>query len=293
MPRLCARRRDSISEYTSISPAVIPSPATYRLVCLGQALLLAFSAIVHAGEIELKSLNTLKDGSETKKKYGPYVGFYGGKMGDLGGKVSINGLGYGLNKFDDGSIYGIEVGKSWKSKKYPFMLSLEFEASFANSELSGSVDAASQKKTDPLTGLPLYGDNALHSYKTDMNAVYFMVNSQISLDLYRYRARLGKFIGGLRPYVGGGLGGGQLWFRNTVTQSKAQAADPLSPIASTANPFAVDDFVNVWHWYGGLEYTWKDKYSIYAEYRDLHYGDLPDVLDLSTSGWVLGYRYRY
>ncbi|MFZ4595588.1 MAG: hypothetical protein ACOYOF_15115 [Verrucomicrobiaceae bacterium] len=274
-------------------------PPLYRPCVRGLAITLCalVSASAFAGEIELKSLASLKGDDATKKKYGPYVGFFGGTNKTLTGDATIGGVPFSLNDFDGGSTYGIEVGKSWKSKRYPLMMNLEFEASFANNELSGQASPETLDATtiDPITGLavPLIANNGLAGYKTDMNSVFFMLNGSVSLDLYRYRARLGKFIAGLRPYVGGGIGGGQLWFRNTITQSKDQLTGVNPLTTSTGFPFAVDDFVNAWQWFGGIEYTWKDKYSIYAEYREFHYGELEEVEDLTTSGWALGYRYRY
>ena len=259
----------------------------------------------HAGaEIELKALNNLKEGEGTKRKYGPYVGFFQGGTDSQSGKLTVGGLGYGLKDFDNGSTFGIEVGKSWKAKRWPLQASVEFEGSYYSGEIGGQASAAD---------IAAMYDNGLHSFKTDMNAVFFMVNGSLALDLYRYRARLGKFIGGLRPYVGGGLGGGQLWFRNTVTTSKAQSVAPKTETtasalgtptgttttttttapSATAYPFAMDDFVNAWQWYAGIEYTWKDKYCLYAEYREFHLGELDELTDFYTKGYALGFRYRY
>jgi len=255
-------------------------------------------------EIELKSLDTLKEGEGTKRKFGPYVGFFHGGTDSQGGKLSVGGLPYKLGDYNDGSTFGIEVGKSWRSKRWPLMASVEFEGSFYSGQLDGQASAADIAR--------MY-DNGLHSFTTDMNAVFFMVNGSVSLDLYRYRARLGKFISGLRPYVGGGLGGGQLWFRNTVTKSKAQslvaptAVTPSAlgtapaggapvaapPPSSTEFPFAMDQFVNAWQWYGGIEYTWQDKYSLYAEYHEFHFGEMDELTDFFTKGYALGFRYRY
>lgn len=269
------------------------STAVISLVLAGQA----------GAEIELKSLSNLKEGEGTKRKYGPYVGFFYGGTDSQSGDLTVGGLPYKLTDFDHGSTFGIEVGKSWKAKRWPVQASVEFEGSFYSGELGGKASAADIAR--------MY-DDGLQSFKTDLNAVYFMVNGSLALDLYRYRARLGKFISGLRPYVGGGIGGGQLWFRNTVTTSKAQSvATPTEsapsalgtptgtgvPATTTATsstvPFAMDDFVNAWQWYAGIEYTWKDKYCVYAEYREFHLGELDELENFSTKGYALGFRYRY
>lgn len=276
---------------------------TLRTSLLSTTILALLFAANAAAEIELKSLSNLREGEGTKRKYGPYVGFFGGGTDSQTGKLTVGGLPFKLSDFDNGSTYGIEVGKSWKAKRWPLQASLEFEGSFYSGELGGKASEEDIAR--------MY-DNGLHSFKTDMNAVFFMVNGSLALDLYRYRARLGKFVSGLRPYVGGGIGGGQLWFRNTVTTSKAQSvaaptvAEPsalgtptgttpttTTTATSSTVPFAMDDFVNAWQWYAGIEYTWKDKYCLYAEYREFHLGELDELEDFSTKGYALGFRYRY
>ncbi|MBL9117566.1 MAG: outer membrane beta-barrel protein [Verrucomicrobiaceae bacterium] len=273
---------------------MISARAIFLFICL---------SLPAAAEIELKSLSSVKEGEGTKRKYGPYVGFFHGGTDSQSGKLTVGGLGYDLMDFDNGSTFGIEVGKSWRSKRWPLQASVEFEGSFYSGELGGKASEADVAR--------MY-DNGLHSFKTDMNAVFFMVNGSVALDLYRYRARLGQFISGLRPYVGGGIGGGQLWFRNTVTTSKAQSLAPKTEVVpsalgtptgsapatstvatSTSFPFAMDDFVNAWQWYAGIEYSWKDKYSFYAEYREFHLGDMDELEEFFTKGYALGFRYRY
>lgn len=278
------------------------------LCSLASLLLLAVPAASHAAEIALRPLTSLKDGDASKRKYGPYVSFFGGSITGQQGNVNMFNANYSLNDTQNGSFYGIEVGKSFKAKKWPLMVNLGFQGSFGSTELEGETDEET---------LALMPDNGLAAYHTDMNAVMFMVNGSLSLDLYRYRARLGKFISGMRPYVGAGIGGGQLWYRNTTTTSKAQkvAADAAAAAAEAgvpavlpipgipapaaigtpalAFPFAVDEFVGAWQWFGGVEYTWKDKYCLFAEYRELHLGDVSEITDYLNKGWSMGFRYRY
>jgi len=124
--------------------------------------------------------------------------------------------------------------------------------------------------SDDKTGLAL----------ADMNSLMFTLNGTLALDLYRYRARIGKFAAGFRPYIGGGLGGGQTWF--------------LNPATTGANAlFTMDEFINTWNWYAGVEWTWKDQYSVFAEYRDTHFGDMEDLTGYATDGYLVGFRYRY
>jgi opacity protein-like surface antigen len=253
---------------------------------------LAGSALM-AGEIDLKSIESIKQDQGAKRKYGPYVGVMGGEMYGHEADVLIGGIGFPLNDFDGGSTYGIEVGYTWRDKKWPVSFSAEFEASFLSTELSGSKTAEELGAVDPVTGLPTLAGTALAGYHTDMNAVFFMLNGSVSLDLYRYRARIGRFLSGMKPYIGAGIGGGQIWFRNTVTQSKDQLLG-INPLTTAdQNPFSIDEFVGAWQWFGGVEYCWKDRYCIYAEYREFHLGELEDMTDYISNGYTLGFKYRY
>ena len=216
--------------------------------------LFSFMAL-QAADLELKSLGDAA-GGQAKRKYGPYVGVaIGETMGQEG-----NLRGGGRIKSEEGAaIFSLEVGKSWKLKRVPLMFSLEGESTFMSTTL-----------TDDKTGLAL----------ADMNSLMFTLNGTLALDLYRYRARIGKFAAGFRPYIGGGLGGGQVWFRNAAT-------------TGAATPFTIDEFINTWNWYAGVEWTWKDQYSVFAEYRDTHFGDLEDLTGYATDGYLVGFRYRY
>ena len=283
-------------------------PRLLLLALAGAASLLSATA----GEIELKSLNTVQNDPATKRKYGPYAGAFGGANHTQTGNVSIGGFNYSLNDRDNSAVFGFEVGKTWRSKKFPIALSLDFEGSFLQTELSGELDpevrggprgtATAAPVTNPLL-VPtepvkrktpvLPTDSTLDAYTADMNAVFFMVNGTLSLDLWRYRARVGKFIGGLKPYIGGGFGGGQVWFRNSFTRSLAQADDPSSTTLADTTPFVIDEFISAWQWYGGIEYSWQDKYSVFAEYREFHFGELEDMTDFLTKGYAIGFRYRY
>jgi len=264
-----------------------------------------------AGEIELKSLNTVQNDAATKRKYGPYAGFFGGANTNQSGKVKINGLNYSLNDRDNSAVFGFEVGKTWRAKRAPLAFSLDFEGSFLQTTLSGDLDpetaalprsaTSSAPVVNPLIaaltppGTTPVGpsDSTVAAYTADMNAAFFMVNGSLSLDLWRYRARLGKVVAGLRPYVGGGFGGGQIWFRNSYTLSLAQQDDLTSSTFGDSSPFVIDEFITVWQWYAGLEYSWQDKYSVFAEYRELHLGAMENLTDFITKGYTIGFRYRY
>lgn len=207
-----------------------------------------------AADLELKSLGDAAEGQSAKRKYGPYVGVSVGETMSQTGSLRGGGT---IEDQDGAAIFSIEVGKSWKMKKLPIMTSLDVESTFMSTTLTGDAVEA------------------------DMNSLFFNLNGTIGLDLYRYRARIGKFAAGFRPYIGGGFGGGQVWFRN------ASSTDP------TQTPFTIDEFINSWNWYAGVEWTWKDQYSVFAEYRDFHFGDLEDLRGYSADGYLVGFRYRY
>ncbi len=216
--------------------------------------LLLSATALSAADLELKSLGAAAEGQAAKRKYGPYVGV---SMGETMGQSGTLRTGGSLKDEGGAAIFSIEVGKSWKWKKLPIMTSIDVEGTFMSTTLTGDTVEA------------------------DMNSLFFNLNGTIGLDLYRYRARIGKFAAGFRPYVGGGLGGGQVWYRNATSTNPTQS------------PFSIDEFVNSWNWYAGLEWTWKDQYSIFAEYRDFGIGDLQDLRGFSTDGYLVGFRYRY
>jgi opacity protein-like surface antigen len=274
------------------SPVFSPVISQLPRTALYGGLFALMGAALMAGEIDLKSIESIKQDQGAKRKYGPYVGVLGGGVYGHEAEVVIGGVGFPLNDFDNGSLYGIEVGYTWRDKKLPVSFSAEFEATFMSTELSGAKTAEELTAVDPATGLPSAG-TTLAGYHTDMNAVFFMFNGAISLDLYRYRARIGRFLAGMKPYIGGGIGGGQIWFRNTTTQSKDQflGVNPLT--AADQNPFSIDEFVSAWQWFGGIEYCWKDRYCVYAEYREFHVGELEDMNDYVSKGYALGFKYRY
>lgn len=285
------------------------SPALAALA-LGWQVLAPLSAC--GGEIELKSLNTVQNDPATKRKYGPYAGVFGGANNTQTGRVRIGGFDYSLNDRDNSAVFGFEVGKTWRSKKFPVAFSMDFEGSFMQTELSGELDPEVRARPRSATPPPvstnpllvpkdqpkrktpvLPSGSTVDAYTADMNAVFFMVNGTLSLDLWRYRARVGKFIAGLKPYIGGGFGGGQVWFRNSFTRSLAQTDDLSSTTLADATPFVIDEFISAWQWYGGIEYCWQDKYSVFAEFREFHFGELEDMTDFMTKGYAIGFRYRY
>lgn len=242
------------------------------------------TAVAPAAELELKSLGS--EGSAQKRKYGPYVGVAVGESLSQTGDVKVGGRRFGLNDTDGSAMISMEVGKSWKMKRFPLMASVDVEGTFMSTELSGVSSDASQA-----AGGARRVDDTV-AYSSDMSSLMFSLNGTLALDLYRYRARIGKFAAGFRPYIGGGLGGGQVWFRNASAQSRAQY-NGTGTNSARDTPFSIDEFVNSWNWYAGVEWTWKDQYSVFFEYRDTSFGDLDELTNFSTDGYLLGFRYRY
>ena len=266
-----------------------------KLSLVGTAALLCLFnyPYLNAGEVNLSDLK-LKDrlGEDTtkKKEYGPYVGAFGGNTQSQSANVTIGGLGFDLQETDGAMLMGIEVGYSWKSKKLPVEFGMEFEGSFMSSEMNGTIneDFVGSVTDETAVGTDaVFGDDSVVSYHTDMNAVMFLLNGSITLDLKRYRARLGKWVTGFRPYFGGGVGGAQLWFRNTTTTTQNPEA-----VASVA-PFSVDQFVLAHQLFGGIEYAVNDRVAFYAEYRTLSLATFDEVEDFKTSSWIGGIRIRY
>jgi opacity protein-like surface antigen len=239
------------------------------------ALLLSFAlpAFTQAADLELKSLGTAKEDAIGKRKFGPYVGVAMGATTGQKGRVQLGNLKSDLNGHDGAAMISMEVGKSWRMRRIPLMFSLDAEGTFTATSLEGRFRNAS-RASDPRT------------YSADMSSLFFTLNGTFALDLWRYRARMGQVLAGFRPYVGGGFGGGQVWYRN-ATASTGTATAPSD------TPFNIDEFINSWNWYAGLEWCWKDQYSLFAEYRKTMVGDLDDLANFSNEGYMIGFRYRY
>lgn len=267
-----------------------PFPDMKRLLILAALLPLA---ALHA-DLDLKSLAAEKaeDAAEFKKRnFGPYVGVYAGETFGQEGRVTINGRAFPMEDVDGAAMFGMEIGKSWRLKKLPLIVSTRFEGTFSQTALRGSLGN--------FNGAAVTNDPV--SYEADMNSLMFTLGGSLTLDLWRYRGRLGQMTGsptlgkvlaGFKPYVGAGFGGGQVWFRNAVTRSDSQA-NHGGTLAPAATGFSIDEFISAWHWYAGLEWSWEDRYSVFAEYRDFNFGDMDNLSAFGSDGYLVGFRYRY
>jgi opacity protein-like surface antigen len=231
-----------------------------------------------AEETALQPLKPLEE-TQAKPMRRSHVAVKGGVTTGQSGEMEVGGLGYSLLDQEDDFIFGIEVGYAWKSKRYPFEAGIEFEGSFISSEVNGLLDLSSAP-------MPLAAGTPVDIH-ADLNAVTFMVNGTLTLDLWRYRARLGRFLTRLRPYIGGGVGGAQVWFRNVEITTAVPGTTP------TADPFSSDEFVFAYQWFGGVEVMMNEKVSLFGEYRELTFEDFNELVGLEYEGWMLGLRINY
>ncbi len=250
------------------------------------ATVLSFSALCtqsHAGEVELKSLQPL---DSAKKKYGSYVGVFGGATTSEGGNLELDylgkTLGYDLLEDDGNMFVGIEVGYSWKTK-YFLEFGLEFEGIFSSSEVGGFL-------SDANAGVPIaLSDVATAS--ADLNYAAFMLNGVVTLDLKKLKPRIGGIVPKIRPYIGGGVGGAQVWFRNQTIQTVGDLAG--IPTAPSSSPFAVDEFVFACQLFGGVEIQINDKVAIYGEYRQMRLEKVAELSDFESDIVLGGVHIRY
>jgi opacity protein-like surface antigen len=248
------------------------------------ALAALFTTAAPAQEIDLKSLKPIENKS---KKGSAYVGVFVGQSTNQSAEMQLDYVGHTVN-YDvidrDGDLLaGFEVGYSWRTK-YPIELGLEFEAFFGSTEINAIAGNASNAGVDIALG-------DVATARTDLNFAAFVVNATIALDLQKYRPRLGKYLPKFKPYVGGGIGGAQLWYRNVTTQSFGDLSG--TPTAPASSPFSIDEFVFVSQVFAGLEYRWSDKLGFYGEYRKVMFDKTNELSKFDLDYVVGGLRLRY
>lgn len=254
------------SAFAAILPAAIPTAS-------------------RAAEVDLKSIQPAE--STKKKKGGGYVGVFGGSSLSQESRLAVDDgtrtLRYDTGEEEGNLVFGIEVGYSWRTK-YLLEFALEFEAFYMNSELRGAL---ANKGNESVAVSP----SDLATVAADLQSAVFMLNGIITLDLRKLQPRLGKFITRLRPYVGGGIGGAQLWYRN---QTYVTVGDAIgTPTAPSSSPFSVDEFVFAYQFFGGLEVRLTDKLNLYTEYRRLTFEKTEDLSELTTQMILGGLHLRY
>ncbi len=238
---------------------------------------------LQADDIELKSLD---DGDGQQKKYGPYVGVFGGastsQSADLTLDYTTYNLDYDVLATDGSLVVGFEVGYSWKTK-YFLEFALEFEGFFSSTEVSSILSA--DNAGEPIT----LSDVATAT--ADLNYAAFMINAIVIVDLSRLKPRIGRWVPKLRPYAGAGLGGAQIWFRNADVSSVGDAL--AVPTPASIDVFSTDEFVFASQFFGGLEIQVTDKFAIYGEYRKLMFENAGDLDDFETEMLLGGIHIRY
>ncbi len=256
---------------------------TYRLsrrVVVGLCTLVAGQALT--AEIDLKALAPL----ETKKKRsGAYVGVFAGVSLSQSADMKLDYIGHSLDydvlDRNGDLLVGLEVGYSWRTR-FPVEVGLEFEAFYGSTEINSAARSNA--------GTPIeLGDVA--TTQADLSYVAFMLNGTLTLDLRKYRPWLGKYVTRLRPYVGAGIGGAQLFYRNQRIQSFGDLAGV--PTAAANSPFSIDEFVFASQIFGGLEIMVNDKLGIYSEYRRLSFAKTNDLQSLDLNIFLGGLRLRY
>jgi len=246
-------------------------------------LFLLAPGLAMAAEVDLK---TVQAAGTKDKKYGPYVGVFGGQTTSQEGTMKLDTgktLNYDLLDQENDFIIGVEVGYNWRTRFY-VELGLEFEALFGSTQVEGVYDSVANEG-DPVE-LPDVATAA-----ADMNYAAFMINTTLALDLRKLQPYLGSFIPRFRPYIGAGIGGAQIWFRNQKVQSVGDLAG--SPTAPSASPFNLDQFVFAYQIFGGIEFSVNKRLSFYTEYRRLSFEKTEELSSFETEMMLGGLRLRY
>jgi len=233
--------------------------------------------------VEGISLSSLDGGKETvEDEYGPFAGVYAGSAGgedtNLFLDYTTHKLEYDVLNSGNNFLMGFEVGYAWQTR-YFVEFALSFEGMFSSSEFDAIL------KDTPT------GNADIARAKTDLNYVTFLLNGQLTLDLERLKPRLGNFVTRFRPYVGGGIGGSQIWFRNQDIFTVGDLAG--TPTDPDVNVFDVDQFVLAYQFSGGLEVRVNDRLDAYVEYRELVLEGLDEIGDFESGMVIGGLQYRY
>lgn len=255
-----------------------------NLLAMAGCVLFAAVPLGHAGEVELKSLDA---GESQEKKYGPYVGVFGGSTTSQDAEMTVDymthELVYDVLPNDNAFVMGFEVGYSWRTKHY-LELSLEFEGLFSSTEASAALSNTGNE------GAPITRGNVVTA-RTDINYAAFMLNGVMTLDLRKLKPRIGGWIPRLRPYVGGGIGGAQVWFRNQEISTVGGLLGFDTP--SDVDVFSTDEFVFAYQIFAGLQIQITDKLAVYGEYRKLMLEKVAELDDFETEMLLGGIVIRY
>jgi opacity protein-like surface antigen len=246
---------------------------------------LALVAGACAADIDLKSLQPLE--TKKKKNGSAYVGVFAGttisQRADMKLEFTGHSLRYDVDNEQGNFFTGLEVGYSWRTPYY-VEVGLEFEGFFGGTEVNSIVSNSGND------GVPInLSDTA--TAQADLNYVAFMLNGTLTLDLRRMRHQVGNFVPRFRPYVGGGIGGAQVFYREQRTQTFGDLF--AAPTPAAVNPFSIDEFVFAWQLFAGLEFRINEKLAVYGEYRRFYLAKTNDLQRLETDMMLGGMRFRY
>lgn len=233
-----------------------------------------------AQEVSLNSLASPEEEEEVEEsQYGPYTGVFFGKFDIEDAVFTFNDLLYSMDESKDNFLMGFEVGYAWRTKM-PLEFALSFEGMYGSGGLRATID-------DP-TGVP---GNQLGSAFADMNAATFLLNFQMTLDMRCMKPRIGHMYR-FRPYLGVGVGGSQVWYRNQTASSVSQLAGGVTALAAPA-PYEIDEFLFTHQVNLGMEFRVSDEVDLYIEYRRLILDTISETTDLESSLIMIGLQYRY
>jgi len=258
-------------------------PRRFRAAAFA-AILFSLAAGVFAADIDLKTLQPL---DTKKKKSGAYVGVFGGttvsQSADMKLEYFDHSLNYDTADQEGNFLLGLEVGYSWRTRYY-VELGVEFEGFFGSTEVNAFVSNSGND------GAPIaLADTA--TAQADLNYVAFMLNGTLTLDLRRLRHHVGDFMPRFRPYIGGGIGGAQIFYRDQRIQTFGDLFG--TPTPASLNPFSIDEFVFASQLFAGLEFKINDKLAIYGEYRRLYFAKTNDLQSFDTDIVLGGMHLRY
>jgi opacity protein-like surface antigen len=224
------------------------------IAATSMASLLALAGVSRAAEVFFDTVSTEK----AVRTHGAYFGAFGG-FGLGSAEVDFG------NDLDDASLDesqaafgGIEFGYTF-STPLPIRPSIELEFLYLDDDIQATLEdipEANKANLSPskLAKLPRTGSANLKLFNTSLNLI-------LALDLSMYREDIGDFLAALHPYIGAGIGGAyakldSFGFRNEAGEEIGDQGDQSG-------------FEVTYQLFGGLEVSFSDAFSVYAEYKYL------------------------
>lgn len=242
------------------------SRSSVAVFAASAAALAAFAALPSPSRAEEVYFDTISTAKATRL-HGAYFGAFGGGSGFNDASFGKRLGGLGLDASDDsGWLAGVEFGYSYATP-FPIRPAIEVELFYLDNDL-------------PADG------NGGASYKGHLRAGTLMLNGILALDLEDYRAEVGDFWAGFKPYIGAGLGGAYTTVRN---QNLSIPGGGGGKLGSGSN------WSYAYNFFAGIEYAFDDMWSIYGEYRKLFFDRLANgsIKDSEFDLWTLGFKVQY